>query len=187
MSGEEIRRRLVDFARRWSLYDGSERAEAQTFLNELFACFGTDRVAAGARFEEPQQGKFLDLIWPRRCLIEMKRPSEARRLEAHRQQAFDYWRSAANAQRNLPAPRFVVLCAFQRFEVWEPGAFPSEPRDEFELVDLPDRMESLLFLADREPTFVGSQEAVTREAVELITRLFHRLGERCAAFPATLA
>lgn len=183
MTSEEIRRRLVDFGRRWSLYNGSERAEAQTFLNELFLCFGTDRVDAGARFEEPQQGKFLDLIWPRRCLIEMKRPSEASRLPAHRQQAFDYWRASADPQRNLPAPRFVVLCAFQRFEVWEPGSFPSEPRDEFELVDLPDRMESLLFLADREPTFVASQEAVTREAVTLMTNLYHRLGDRHAADP----
>jgi len=184
VTSEEIRRRLIDFARRWSLYAGSERAEAQTFLNELFACFGTDRVEAGARFEQPQQGKFLDLIWPRRCLVEMKRPSEGGRLRTHRQQAFDYWRNSADAQQNLPAPRFVVLCAFQRFEVWEPGTFPAEPRDEFELVDLPDRMESLLFLAEREPTFVGSQEAVTREAVQLMTQLYHRLGERRAAPPA---
>jgi hypothetical protein len=123
------------------------------------------------------------LIWPRRCLIEMKRPSEASRLAAHRQQAFDYWSASADPQRNQPAPRFVVLCAFQRFEVWEPGAFPGEPRDEFDLVDLPDRMESLLFLAEREPAFVGSQEAVTREAVGLMTDLYHRLGDRHAAAP----
>jgi len=183
LTGEEIKRSLVDFARKWSLYDGSERAEAQTFLNELFACFGTDRGDAGARFEEAQDGKFLDLIWPRRCLIEMKRPSEAGRLAAHRDQALGYWRAAADSQRNVRAPRFVVLCAFRRFEIWEPGAFPAEPRADFELVDLPDRMESLLFLADREPTFVGTQEAVTREAVRLMTDLYHRLGDRHAAAP----
>lgn len=38
LSGEEIRRRLQVFAARWSVYDRSERAEAQTFLNDLFAC-----------------------------------------------------------------------------------------------------------------------------------------------------
>jgi hypothetical protein len=183
VTGEEIRRRLVDFARKWSLFDGSERAEAQTFLNELFACYGTDRVDAGARFEEPQHGKFLDLIWLRRCLIEMKRPSEAGRLAAHREQALGYWRESADPERNVPAPRFVVLCAFRRFEVWEPGAYPAGPRADFELADLPDRMESLLFLADREPTFIGSQEAVTREAVRLMTSLYHRLGDRHAAAP----
>lgn len=62
LSGEEIQRRLVDFARKWTLYQGSERAEAQTFLNELFACYGTDRRDADARFEEPQEGRFVDLI-----------------------------------------------------------------------------------------------------------------------------
>src|SRR3954447_9833250 len=109
MTGEEIQRNLVDFARRWSLYAGSERAEAQTFLNELFACYGTDRYEAGARFEQAQEGRFLDLLWPRRCLIEMKRPSEAGRLPAHRAQALGYWRNAADPAHNVPAPRFVVL------------------------------------------------------------------------------
>ncbi len=183
MTGEEIQRRLVDFARKWSIYAGSERAEAQTFLNELFACFGTDRVAAGARFEDPQQGKFLDLIWPRRCVVEMKRPSEAGRLAQHREQALGYWRNAADSAHNVPAPRFVVLCAFQRFEIWEPGAYPNEPRADFTLLELPDRMDALMFLADREPVFLASQEAVTREAVRLMTSLYHRLGDRHAAGP----
>jgi hypothetical protein len=79
VTGEEIQRRLVDFARKWSLYEGSERAEAQTFLNELFACYGIDRLEAGARFEDPQHGKFLDLIWPRKCLIEMTQNAPAAR------------------------------------------------------------------------------------------------------------
>ncbi|MDQ3676124.1 MAG: hypothetical protein M3401_04855 [Actinomycetota bacterium] len=183
MTGEQIKRRLVDFARKWSLYDGSERAEAQTFLNELFACYGTDRQEAGARFEDPQKGKFLDLIWPRRCLIEMKRPNESKRLEAHRDQAFSYWRDASDAAHNMPAPRFVVLCAFRHFEVWEPGAYPSEPRAEFDLVDLPDRVNALMFLAEREPVFLASQEAVTRQAVSLMTGLYHQLGDRLAASP----
>lgn len=186
MTGEEIQRQLVDFARKWSVYDGSERAEAQTFLNELFACYGTDRFDAGARFEEPQEGRFLDLLWERRCIIEMKRPSEAGRLAAHRKQALDYWRNAADPTRNIPAPRFVVLCAFRRFEIWEPGAYPTEPRAEFDLLELPDRVDALMFLAEREPVFVASQEAVTRQAVAHVTGLYRRLGDRRAAGPDTL-
>lgn len=183
MTGEEITRRLVDFARKWSLYDGSERAEAQTFLNELFACYGTDRQEAGARFEAAQKGKFLDLVWPRSCLIEMKRPSETPKLANHREQALNYWRNASDAAHNVPAPRFVVLCSFRRFEIWEPGAYPTEPRAEFDLVDLPDRIDALMFLAHREPVFVSSQEAVTRQAVSLMTGLYHQLGDRFAASP----
>lgn len=85
LTGEEIRSRLGDFAAKWSVYEGTERSEAQTFLNQLFACYGTDREEV-ATFEEPQQGGFIDLIWPRVCLFEMKRPAEANRLIVHRGQ-----------------------------------------------------------------------------------------------------
>jgi hypothetical protein len=47
-SGEEIRQALLAFAGRWRGYTGTERGEAQTFLNELFACYGRDRKDAGA-------------------------------------------------------------------------------------------------------------------------------------------
>lgn len=116
----------------------------------------------------------------------MKRPSEASRLPTHRGQAFDYWRNAADARRGMPAPQYVVLCAFRRFEVWEPGAFPNEPRAEFELVALPDRADALMFLAGREPVFRSHQEAVTREAVSQVTRLYQTLRDRRAAGPDEL-
>jgi hypothetical protein len=60
----------------WSVYAGSERGEAQTFLNGLFDCYGQKRSDV-ATFEQPQAGRFLDLLWPRVCVIEMKAPSEA--------------------------------------------------------------------------------------------------------------
>jgi len=186
LSGEEIRQRLVELAARWSVYDGSERAEAQTFLNELFACYGQDRQSTGARFEEAQQGRFLDLIWPRVCIVEMKRPSEAGRLASHRAQALGYWRGAADPKHHVPAPRYVVLCAFRRFEVWEPGAYPNDPRLQFDLRELPDLADSLMFLAGREPVFSGHQEPVTRHAVGLITTLYRALGDRRAAGPDEL-
>jgi len=180
-TAEEIRQRLVSFGAKWSLYAGSERAEAQTFLNELFACYGQDRLAVGARFEEQQHGKFLDLLWPRICLIEMKRPSEASRLASHRKQALGYWSNAADPQRNVPAPEWVVLCAFHAFEVWQPGRYPSEPRATFDLLELPDQLDTLLFLAGREPVFVGTQAAVTRETAALVTNIYARLVDRAAA------
>jgi hypothetical protein len=43
LTGEEIRQNLGAFVARWSGYSGTERAEAQTFLNELLACYGTNR------------------------------------------------------------------------------------------------------------------------------------------------
>jgi hypothetical protein len=181
VSREEVRRNLVAFAQRWSLYSGSERAEAQTFLNELFECYGSDRLGVGAQFEAAQEGKFLDLIWPRHCIIEMKRPTEAARLSRHRPQAHAYWERSADTAKNIPAPRWLVLCAFQEFEIWEPGAYPGEPRLTFGLLDLPDQLEALMFLAGEEPLFSATQGAVTGEAVRLVTDLYTRLSDRRAA------
>lgn len=180
LTGEQIRKRLTDFAARWSQYGGSEVSEAHTFLDELFRCYGTERKDV-ATFEEPQAGKFVDLLWPRTCLFEMKRPSEGRNLAAHRDQALGYWRGAARPDENVPAPTYVVICAFSRLEVWQPGQYPGGPRIELELIELPDRNEALLFLAGREPVFVGGQEAVTREAVGKVVELYARLRERRAA------
>ncbi|MFN2466779.1 MAG: class I SAM-dependent DNA methyltransferase [Gaiellaceae bacterium] len=185
LSGEAIRARLTAFAARWSVYEGSERGEAQTFLNALFACYGTARSEV-AHFEHAQAGRFLDLIWPRVCLIEMKSPTEAGKLAKHREQALAYWRDAADRAKGVPAPRFVVICAFRRLEIWEPGLFPKEPRVVLDLVDLPDQYDVLLFLAGREPMFAGGQAALTREAVVHVIDLYEQLKERRAAGPDEL-
>lgn len=180
LTGEETHRRLAEFAARWGGYKGSERSEAQTFLNELLDCFGTSRREAGARFEEStRSGGFMDMVWPRVCIFEMKRPSEADRLDRHREQAMSYWRESGTP--DTPAPRYVVLSAFHRFEVWEPGAVYGEPRATFDLAALPEHLDSLLFLAGREPFFAGGEATVTREAVTLVTNLYQRLRERRAA------
>jgi hypothetical protein len=184
LDAEEIRRNLAEFAARWGGYHGTERAEAQTFLNELLACFGTDRLAAGARFEQLSPGGFMDMIWPRVCIVEMKRPSEAPNLAAHRQQALDYWTHSGSPEE--PAPRWVMLCAFHRFEVWEPGAIFTQPRIQFELVDLPDYLDALLFLSGQEPVFLTTQAELTREAASAVTQMLAALQERRAADPDTL-
>lgn len=74
-SGREIQEALGAFVARWRDYEGTERAEAQTFLNELFACYGSDRSAAGAHFEDfKSSAGFMDLHWPGTCIVEMKAP-----------------------------------------------------------------------------------------------------------------
>jgi len=180
LTGEEIRARLSVFAAKWSVYDGGERSEAQTFLNELFDCYGTARQNV-ASFEQRQGTTFLDLIWPRICLIEMKAPSETTKLPAHRKQALDYWENAADPATNTPSPRWVVICSFRKLEIWEPGSFPRQPRLVLDLIDLPDQYDALLFLAGEEPVFAGGQAALTREAVVHIVDLYERLQIRAAA------
>lgn len=71
-SGAEIQQALRAFVAKWRSYAGSERGEAQTFLNELFACYGTDRFEAGAKFEDfSASAGFMDLHWAGVCIFEM--------------------------------------------------------------------------------------------------------------------
>ncbi len=180
LTTDAIRSRLASFAAEWSKYDGSERAEAQTFLNQLFSCYGQDRKGCGALFEDAQEGRFLDLIYPGVCIIEMKRPSEAKSLSKHREQALDYWRNSADAKTGVEAPEYVVLCAFAKFEIWQPGRFPKEPRLVVDLTELPDNLEALQFLAGRQPVFKGNQLDLTREAVAKVASLSRLLVKRGA-------
>jgi hypothetical protein len=149
-SGEEIQSDLCAFVARWRDYSGTERGEAQTFLNELIACYGADRKAVGARFEDAHVATgIMDLYWPEACIIEMKAPHRAERLREHRKQALDYWHSSDDITQNRAAPPYVVLCAFRRFEVWEPGRFPSAPRADFILDKLSETTKSCCFLLVR--------------------------------------
>lgn len=109
LSGDEIRKNLEAFLPRWRDFAGTERSEAQTFLNELLAAYGTDRQAAGARFEERGGTGFIDMLWPGVCIVEMKRPSEKDKLAEHREQAFGYWKRVSRDTGN--AGRYVVVCA----------------------------------------------------------------------------
>jgi hypothetical protein len=50
---------------RWEGFTGTEKAEAQTYQNELVDCFGLDRQGAGMLFEHYVAGAgFMDLFWP---------------------------------------------------------------------------------------------------------------------------
>lgn len=188
-SGEEIQAALRKFVARWQDYAGSERSEAQTYLNDLIACYGADRKAAGARFEDSHTAQgIMDMYWPDTCIVEMKAPSQAGRLPDHRKQALDYWHSSDDPAQDRPAPPYVVLCAFSRFEVWEPGRFPSGPRADFTLAELPENYEKLLFLTgtDQEPLFGTSYKQLTTEAAKVVTDLYQALLDRRAAAPETL-
>lgn len=179
-SGEEIQVALRAFVRRWIEFSGTERSEAQTFLNELFATYGVDRKEC-AHFEAPQgTGGIVDCNYPGVAIIEMKRPSESPRLSEHRSQALEYWRHSDDPASGKPASKYVVLCSFQQFEVWEPGQFPSAPLDIFSLAELPDRYEALYFIANTEPLFLAHRRSLTTEAASVISSLYEMRCERAA-------
>jgi hypothetical protein len=183
-SGEEIQNALRTFTNDWAGYAGSERGEAQTFLNELFACYGTDRRAVGAVFEDAHSSTgIMDLHWPGVVIIEMKAPYYAAKLAEHRPQALGYWRHSANVAAGRPAPPYVVLCAFQQFEIWQPGQYPNDPVAVFSLDELPDHYPALQFLAGEKPLFIAQDRKLTTQATHTIAEVYRSLLDRDAAPP----
>ena len=104
-SGEETQTALRAFVAKWHDFAGSEKAEAQTFLNGLVDCYGLDRQAAGMLFEHflPVAG-FMDMFWPGRALVEMKAPSKTARFEDAQPQAERYLASIQRPERHLRRP-----------------------------------------------------------------------------------
>jgi hypothetical protein len=187
-SGEEIQAALRAFAAKWADYRGTEQSEAQTFLNELVDCYGLDRQAAGMEFERtiPGVGR-MDLFWPGRALVEMKAPSKTQRLEDAQPQAERYWRFSEDPAGEYDAVRYVVLSSFHRFLVWDMRR-PSRPAANLSLDELPDHYEALgFFLGEgQEASFVEHHRALTLDAAQSMSMLFHELKDRSAAPPDVL-
>ena len=181
-SGLEIQAALKKFASTWANYSGSEKSEAQSFLNELFAAYGSDRREVGARFEHfVSTAGFMDLHWPGILIVEMKAPHVP--LEKAKDQRQRYWQESSDSAAGIPAARFVIACNFGQFEIWEPGRFPNEARITFPLAELSDRYDSLLFLqsATSEPVFAEHRRELTTEAAIHIAELYNSLADRAAA------
>ncbi|MCA3511809.1 MAG: class I SAM-dependent DNA methyltransferase [Rhodobacter sp.] len=159
---------------------GDEKGEAQVFCDRLFQAFGHKGYKeAGAELEyrvKKASGKgtnFADLVWKPRLLIEMKKGSE--KLHLHYQQAFDYW---LNAVPNRP--RYVVLCNFKEFWIYDFDKQLNEPVDIVRLEDLPNRYTALNFLfADNpDPLFGNDREEVSRIAAAKVAQLFRSMVAR---------
>jgi len=164
---------------------GDEKGEAQIFLDRLFQAFGQEGVFdAGGHCEfrirkakEDGGGTaFADCVWKPIVLIEMKKRGE--NLNKHFRQAFDYW------VRLVPGrPRYVVLCNFDEFWVYDFETQMDTPVDQLALTDLPKRCGPLAFLfpTRERPVFGNDQEAVTREAADRLAVCFNKLIARNVA------
>ena len=169
-------KKFVDYAR---TLKGDEKGEAQVFCDRLFQAFGhAGYKEAGAELEyrvkaKGKTTKFADLLWRPRLLLEMKKRGE--KLEKHYQQAFEYWLELV-PQR----PKYVVLCNFDEFWVYDFDLQLREPVDRIKLEELPDRFTALNFLfpENRQPLFNNNQIDVTRTAADKVAQVFNRLVER---------
>jgi hypothetical protein len=162
-----------------SRLEGRERGEAQLFLERLFQSFGNAGIAeAGATLEKAVKRsdgstRFADLVWKPRVLIEMKARGE--KLERHYRQAFEYW-----IHLTPNRPRYVVLCNFDEFRIYDFDQQVEEPMDHVRIDELPERHTALAFLrpSDQRPLFKNDRVAVTREAADKVAAVFNALVSR---------
>lgn len=161
---------------------GDEKGQAQIFLDRLFIAFGhAGSLDVGGEPEfrvrkATQDGggtSFADYVWKPVVLIEMKKRGE--KLSRHYRQAFDYW------TRLVPGrPRYVVLCNFDEFQVYDFETQMDVPVGRVTLADLPTAYGALAFLlpGQPKPVFTDEREGVTREAAAKLARCFNKLIKR---------
>lgn len=174
----EITGRMRDFVAYGQTLAEYEKGEAQVFCDRLLRAFGHDGYKeAGAALEfqvrKPRgRGvKFAGLLWTPRVLIEMKSRGEP--LARHYRQAFEWLQLVPDR------PRYVVLCNFDDFWVYDFNTQLDSPVDQVPLDGLPDRYSALNFLFPRNPRplFGNDKVQVTREAADKVARVV--LGPAC--------
>ena len=161
---------------------GDEKGQAQIFLDRFFQAFGqpgcldvggTTEFRIRKADEDGGGTAFADYVWKPVVLIEMKKRGE--NLQKHYRQAFDYW------TRLVPnRPRYVVLCNFDEFRVYDFDTDLDTPKDTLALKDLPERWGPLAFLSpgSPKPTFDNDRESVTRQAADCLADCFKKLVKR---------
>lgn len=163
---------FVTYAR--SLQD--EKGEAQVFCDRLFQAFGHEGYKeAGAILEKRvkvkgKSTKFADLFWESRLILEMKKKGE--KLEKHYDQAFEYW-----LESTPDRPKYVILCNFEEFWIYDFYSQLREPVDQVKLEELPDRYTALNFLFpdNPRPRFNNNQVDVTREAADKVANVYNTM------------
>lgn len=180
------KQQLQDFVTYAKTLDGDEKGEAQVFLDRLFRAFSRAGYReAGARLEHRVSNdkggtSFADLVWKPVVLIEMKKRGED--LSRHLKQALDYWTNLVPGR-----PRYVVLCNFDEFRVYDFNFDINKPQDVVAVKDLPERYGPLNFLwpTNEEPVFKVDREKVTREAADYLAAVYRMLAAKGHVGPAT--
>lgn len=170
---------LSDFVA-WSRQhiSGDEKGQSQIFLDRLLQAFGQrGALDAGGTLEYRVRNddggtSFADYVWKPRVLIEMKK--RGANLAHHYRQALDYWTFIA------PHPRYVVLCNFDEFWIYDFEEQMDTPKDRVSLAELPERNGALAFLSplNERPVFAYDQVQVTRDAADKLADCYKSIAKR---------
>lgn len=160
---------------------GDEKGEAQIFLDRFFVALGYEEGLKGAgaecefRLRDPKKKttSFGDLVWKKKVLIEMKKSAED--LSNHLQQATSYWLKLAGDR-----PRYVILCNFNEFWIYDFDVSIYDPAEKLKLEDLEKRKAALSFLypIPKSPVFGKDFEDITARAVEKLAAMFKSMVNR---------
>ncbi|MFN4832800.1 MAG: type IIL restriction-modification enzyme MmeI, partial [Pseudanabaena sp.] len=182
---------LQDFVNFHSTLKGDEKSESQIFLDRFFQAFHhKGAIEAGAVYEQrvkkgSAKGKtgFADLVWKRPesngkggVLIEMKKRGED--LNKHYSQAFQYWTYLVPDR-----PRYVVLCNFDEFWIYDFNLQVDTPVDTVAIADLPSRSSAFRFMeiaVNTTPVFRNNQVEVTINTAKRLGELYRLLKARAA-------
>ncbi len=166
---QEVLARARAFTRK---YDGItvERAESQSFWNDLLLVFGIDRRAVGAEFErvtkrtDTQGTGRIDVLWPGVLLAE------------HKSAGKDFPTALAQADAyeldDHELPRLTVVCDFARFLMRDNHTGRST---EFGLAEFPDKLGWFGPLVHNELTELSPQRPVDVKAAEKMADLHDEL------------
>lgn len=153
---------------------GDEKGEVQVFCDRLFRAFGHDGYKeAGAILEEC--APWVVLRWNDRLLLHMKKRGE--RLGSPRiyHEVYDAWQSLAPNK-----PKYVILCNFDEFWIYELKRQFDEPVARLPLVDLPNRWTALHFLSPKPeiPQFDNDRHAPSKATATKLGDVFRAMVRR---------
>lgn len=160
---------------------GDEKGQAQIFLDRFFQAFGhAGALEAGATYEEriekgSKKGQmgFADLVWKKHVLIEMKKRGENLTKREYRAQTERYYIRLKKDDR----PRYVMMCNFDEFHIYDFDVQPDEPLDIITLKQLPARSPAFAFMESsvRRPIFKNNQVEITEKAASRMGMLLEML------------
>ena len=175
----EENHQIQSFIEYFSTLSGDEKGEAQVFCDRLFKAFGHEgykEAGESLEFRVKTKGKttkFPDLVWKPKLLLEMKKRGSD--LTKHYEQAFEYWLELVPDR-----PKYMVLCNFDEFWIYDLNQQLREPVDKVRTIDLIERSSTLNFLypGNKQPIFQNNIADVTRAAAIKVAKVYNSLVRR---------
>jgi type I restriction-modification system DNA methylase subunit len=174
LNWNEIKHRAVEFSHEWESAF-SEDADAKPFLVAFFNVFGLNQRKV-ATFEHKVKkldngDGYIDMLWKGQILIEMK--SKGKDLGKAYGQAKGY----LHGLKQIEIPKYVLVCDFDRFRLYDLEEKGNDEFHEFTLKDLVHNVEHFGFIAGYQKKIYREEDPVNIRAAELMGKLHDRLKE----------